>query len=968
MSDTAPKLTPMYRQYLDIKKGYPDTLLFYRMGDFYELFFEDAEIAARELQLALTSRSRDEGGVPMCGVPWHAAENYISQLVQKGYKIALCDQMEDPKQAKGLVKREVTRVMSSGTVLEDSNLEAKAHTYLGALFWNAARGAGGFAWLDVSTGVWTGIQSSREDELRQWVLKMAPRELLVPDRGDRIFTESGDSGIQLVPVPYASHFEPDKAAERVLAVQKVREAAALGLEKSPELMQACGALVAYLEQMQKCNPAQLRSFRPMDRGRYLILDEITERNLELFRRLDGRRGPGTLWAVMDNTRTPMGGRLLEERMRCPWRRPEPVTETQDVVEFFLKRPHVRKALRAALDGVYDIERLSTRVSLNRCQPRDLAALRESLGALPAVKASLVLAEPGTLSTEKERRGEHLPEALRRLMSRWDMLEDISELLSRALRDELPPQITEGGLFRPGYNAELDELLDLVEHGEGRLQDLLREEQEKNGMPRLKLGCNHVFGYYFELSRAQQVAIPDYFQRRQSLANSERFTTPALRELEDRMLTAADRRRSLEYRLYQELRERVAQERPRLVDMAARLSWLDYWQALAEGAERNGWTRPVLDDSQEISIRQGRHPVVEAVTGRSAFIPNDLVMDRKRRLVIITGPNMAGKSTVLRQTAIIVIMAQMGSFVPAAEARLGIVDRIFSRVGASDNLSQGQSTFMVEMMETARILRQADRRSLVILDEIGRGTSTFDGLALAWAVVEELARRAGGSIRTLFATHYHELTSLANTLPGVCNMNIAIREWNGDIVFLRRLIPGPADRSYGIEVARLAGVPAAVVQRARDILGQLEAARSRTRPAKVENVVLPGLDLPPVRLKAPEAPAPVPQTRADPPEEHPIFEALRNVNPDAMTPMDALRLLADWKMLWGTPRKSPADDSENRPADPPGSGAAGHDTADSPRKNEPRNGESAAPRNGDAEKAEKTPARRGRRKAGAEPSL
>lgn len=907
MSDTAPKLTPMYRQYLEIKKDYPDTLLFYRMGDFYELFFEDAEIASRELQLALTSRSRDEGGVPMCGVPWHAAENYISVLVRKGYKIALCDQMEDPRQAKGLVKRAVTRVMTSGTALEDANLEAKAHTYLGALYWNAARSTGGFAWLDVSTGAWTGLQSSKEDELRQWALKMAPRELILPDRADVPVSLSTMPGMQVVRVPFKSHFELEGARERVLAAQHVQEEAALGLEKSPELMQACGALVAYLEQMQKRDPAQLCAFRPMDKGRYLILDEITERNLELFCRMDGKRGAGTLWAVMDNTRTPMGGRLLEERMRCPWRRLEPILDTQDVVEFFWKRSDIRRNLRSALENVYDIERLSTRISLNRCQPRDLAALRESLGCVPAVRASLAL-PAGELSTEDERRGLTAPLALQRLLRKWDMLEDIADLLKRALRDDLPPQITEGGLFRPGFDPALDELLDLVEHGENRLQDLLREEQEKNNMPKLKLGYNHVFGYYFELSRAQQAVIPDYFQRRQSLANSERFTTPALRELEDKMLSAAEQRKTLEYSLYQKLRDKVAEARPRLVDMAARLAWLDYWQSLAEGAEVNGWTRPVLDESQEISIRQGRHPVVEAVTGRAAFIPNDLFMDAKRHLVLITGPNMAGKSTVLRQTAIIAVMAQMGSFVPASEARLGLVDRVFSRVGASDNLAQGQSTFMVEMMETARILRQADKRSLVILDEIGRGTSTFDGLALAWAVVEELSRRAGGSIRTLFATHYHELTSLANSLPGVCNMNIAVREWNGDIVFLRRLIPGPADRSYGIEVARLAGVPSSVVQRAREILEQLEKARGRARVAKLEAAILPGLDIAPAKVKT-ETPAP---REPEPPQtEHPIFAALRGVNPDAMTPMDALRMLSDWKMLWGQEKAAPASSGKAR---------------------------------------------------------
>ncbi|WP_458399724.1 DNA mismatch repair protein MutS [Mailhella sp.] len=899
MSENKPKLTPMYRQYMDIKQEYPDALLFYRMGDFYELFFDDAEVASRELQLTLTSRSKDDGGVPMCGVPWHAAEAYISQLVEKGYKIAVCDQIEDPRQAKGLVKRAVTRVVTSGTALEDSNLEAKAHNYLGALYWNDESSAGGFAWMDASTGAWTGLQSSREEELKQWALKMAPRELLVPDKGEVPLSLTMIPGMQAVRVPFRSHFELKQAEARVLAAQNVQEAAALGLEKSPELLQACGALVAYLQQTQKQDPSQLSPFKPLEKGRYLILDEVTERNLELFRRLDGKRGTGTLWAVMDHTRTPMGGRLLEERMRCPWRQLEPITLTQDAVAFLKERGSQRKALRSALDSVFDMERLSTRISLNRCQPHDFAALRESLSSLPSVRDSLdetkARLEEGNFSTEAQREGTELPTGLQRLVKRWDMMEDVADLLKRALRDTLPAQITDGGLFRSGYDAELDELLDLVEHGENRLQELLREEQDQNGMPKLKLGYNHVFGYYFELTRAQQtMPIPEHFQRRQSLVNSDRFTTPKLKELEDKLLTASERRKSLEYRLYQELRERISRERPRLVFMADALAHLDYWQSLAEAAERCGWTRPVLHDGEGLSIRQGRHPVVEAVVGRASFIPNDLVMDEKRHLILITGPNMAGKSTVLRQTAIIAIMAQMGSFVPAAEAVLGLSDRIFSRVGASDNLAQGQSTFMVEMMETARILRQAGKRSLVILDEIGRGTSTFDGLALAWAVVEELSRRAGGSIRTLFATHYHELTALANTIPGVCNMNIAIREWNGDIVFLRRLIPGPADKSYGIEVARLAGVPSPVVSRAREILAQLETARGKAKVAQLEAAILPGLDIVPQK-KARPAPLPEPAVS----EEHPILEALRGVDPNTMTPMDALRMLSDWKSLWGT---------------------------------------------------------------------
>lgn len=884
------KMTPMYEQYLRIKENYPDALLFYRMGDFYELFFDDAEIAARELQLALTSRNKGEAGVPMCGVPWHAAEAYISQLVEKGYKVAVCDQVEDPRSAKGLVKRAVTRVVTAGTALDDANLEAKAHNYLGALFWNGE--AGGFAWMDVSTGTWSGLQASKAAELWQWVFKLSPRELLVPEQAEVPASLKLQSAIQLVRVPYRSHFDPRHALDRVLAAQGVAEAGALGLDRRPELTQACGALIAYLEQTQKQDPAHLAPFHPLDVGRYLILDEITERNLELFRRLDGRKGPGTLWGVLDRTCTPMGGRLLEERLRYPWRDMGPIAETQDVVAVMFESSRMRAELRKALDSVYDMERLSTRISLNRCQPRDLAALRESLSALPSVRAALLPHEV-SLPTEEEARGDCLPPALFRLVRRWDDMSDLADLLNRALVDELPAQVTDGGLFRPGYNADLDELLDLVEHGESRLQALLIEEQNVCHLPRLKLGFNRVFGYYFELSKAQQTGpVPGHFQRRQTLANAERFSTERLKDLEERLLSAAESRKSLEYKLYQELRQRLAEARPRLLFMADILAQLDYWQSLAEVAARQNWCRPTLHEGPEIHIHEGRHPVVEAVIGQASFIPNDLHMDQERRLVLITGPNMAGKSTVLRQTAIICILAQMGSFVPAAEAGIGLVDRVFSRVGASDNLAQGQSTFMVEMMETARILRQATRRSLVILDEIGRGTSTFDGLALAWAVVEELARRGGGSIRTLFATHYHELTSLDGLIPGVYNMNIGVREWNGDIVFLRRLLPGPADRSYGIEVARLAGVPAPVVQRAREILARLEQSRGKVNAVRLESMSLPGLSK--AALPAPEpgnnGPAPV----------HPLLLALREINPDILSPMAALKLLSDWKSAWGEP--------------------------------------------------------------------
>ncbi len=874
----------MFEQYLRIKEGYPDALLFYRMGDFYELFFEDAEVASRELQIALTSRNPNaEAPIPMCGVPWHAAEGYVSQLLNKGYKIAFCDQVEDPRAAKGLVERAVTRVYTPGTAVEDVSLEPKGHTYLGALFWSADTDRGGFAWVDVSTGYWAGLHVKKSQELWQWAQKIAPRELLLPEDAD-VPASLHLTDIQAVRVPLRSHFDYKRSAERVLAAQSVAELGALGLEDRKELVQACGALLAYLEQTQMQDTKHLAPFEPLDLGQHLLIDDVTERNLELFRRLDGRKGVGTLRHVIDSTQTPMGGRLLEERLRNPWRELAPIQETQDAIAWLIAHPENRKKLRETLSGVYDLERLSTRIALNRTSPRDMLSLRQSLAALPPVKSAITSSDADT------------PRVLRSITEHWDDLGDHAATLQKALADDPPQFITEGGLFKQGYNAELDELLDLVEHGENRVKALLDEEQKASGISKLKLGYNRVFGYYFELSKAVGGTPPEHFIRRQTLANAERFTTVRLKELEEKLLSAADRRKSLEYKLFQQLRGALAEARPRILFMADMLAQLDYWQSLAETAVRHNWSRPVLHTGQSITIREGRHPVVEGIIGEAAFVPNDLHMDEDRRLLLITGPNMAGKSTVLRQTALICLLAQMGSFVPAREAQLGLCDRIFSRVGASDNLAQGQSTFMVEMMETARILRQATKRSLVILDEIGRGTSTFDGLALAWAVAEELARRAGGSIRTLFATHYHELTALEGKIPGVHTMNIAIREWNGEIVFLRRLIPGPSDRSYGIEVARLAGVPQPVVQRAREILAQLEHNKGSSPVRQVMPNLLPGIQLPESKPKKAVEEVAV----AEP--EHPLLVALRDTNPDALTPLEALKRITEWKLLWGAPKQ------------------------------------------------------------------
>lgn len=908
MPETPTKLTPMFEQYMHIKADYPDALLFYRMGDFYELFFDDAVTAARELQIALTSRSKDsENPVPMCGVPWHAVQSYVAQLIDKGFHVAICDQTEDPKAAKGLVKRAVTCVITPGTVLEDANLNTKSHNYLGALCYDTGQGRGGFAWADISTGQWSGVEFKRQAELWQWAQKLAPRELLVPE-GLELPPHCLLEGVRMVRMP-AAHFDLKRATERTLRAQGVQEAGALGLQGKNELMRSCGALLVYLDQTQKRDPDHLMPFKPLDLSRRLLIDEVTERNLEIFTRLNGRKGKGTLRHVLDDTMTPMGGRFLEDMLRHPWRETGPIARIQEAVAFFHDDDNRRAALREALREVYDLERLSTRISLNRGGPRDFIALRNSLAALPKVHNALITSTDGSYATEAQSLGHELPQSLYQIVKTWDHLEDCTTLLSAALVDSPPTVITDGGLFKSGYNAELDKLLDLVEHGEQKLQELLEEEQKKTGIAKLKMGYNRVFGYYYEVTRASHSGpMPEHFIRRQTLANAERFTTVQLKELEEELLSAADKRKSLEYKMFQDLREHMARQRERIVHMADLVAQLDYWQSLAQVGRQNNWCRPRLTDSAHLDIREGRHPVVEGMLGSANFVPNNFRLDQKRRLCLLTGPNMAGKSTVLRQVAIICLLAQMGSMVPAAEATLGLVDRLFSRVGASDNLAQGQSTFMVEMMETARILRQATRRSLVILDEIGRGTSTYDGVALAWAVVEDLARRAGGELRTLFATHYHELTALEGRIPGVFTMNIAIREYNNDILFLHKLVPGPSDRSYGVEVARLAGVPVPVVQRARTILAGLERGREGSRKAvSAASMSLPGLDLPKAKT---EADADLPEINAAPPAaEHPLVRLLYDLTPETLSPLDALKLLMEWKSLWGTEPNTDANDGD-----------------------------------------------------------
>lgn len=860
MAESSDKLTPMFAQYQSIKSEYPDALLFFRMGDFYELFFDDAITASRELGLTLTARGKNgANAVPMCGVPWHASQSYLAQLIDRGYSVAICDQVEDARAAKGLVRRAITSVITPGTLLDEGSLGAKNHNFLGAVFCGLNDSCG-FAWADVSTGQWTGLEYRKQADLWQWVRKLAPAELLLQD-GQTVPQGFNQDGIRIMRQP-AINFELRRAGERLLACQGVQELAALGLADKPALTRACGAILCYLDQTQIGRTAQLMPFVPLDPGKRLLLDEFTERNLEIFSRTNGKKGKGTLRHLLDETVTPMGGRLLEDMLRHPFRDLRTIGQIQEAVAFFYLNGETRAKLRQNLTAVLDLERIIMRICLGRCSPRDFLALRQSILALPTILKPL-----------ESFNQQELPNALCQILKNFDYLTDLAKYLADALADEAPASAADGGIFRAGYNAELDIQLDLLEHGEQKLEEQLAHEQQQNDMPKLRLGYNRVCGYYYEaLKSTLKNGVPQHFIARQDLANAQRFTTEGLKELEEKIMLATERRKQLELEMFQNLVAHMSAQKERILQVADMLAHLDYWQTLGEVGRRENWSMPTLVDQPVIHIQAGRHPVVESMLGRSNFVPNDFHMDENRRICLLTGPNMAGKSTVLRQVALISLLAQIGSMVPADQAELGVVDKIFSRVGASDNLAQGQSTFMVEMMETARILRQATKRSLIILDEIGRGTSTYDGMAIAWSVVEDLSGRCQGQLRTIFATHYHELTALEGVVSGLFTMNIAVGAYdNKEILFLHRLLPGPADKSYGVEVARLAGIPYPVVQRARDILKKLEQNKTRM----TVNLELPGIGK---KKKSADA----------------LIEELRQLDPGSLSPEQALSLVKNWK--------------------------------------------------------------------------
>jgi DNA mismatch repair protein MutS len=792
-------------QYLRIKASLKDTLLFFRLGDFYEMFYEDAKIGSQVLEIALTSRQK----VPMCGVPYHAVSSYLPKLLKRGYKVAICEQVEDPRAAKGVVRREIIKVLTPGTAVEIDLEAAKENIYIAALA--PSEDGWGLALTDLSTGEMKAMESAGPDlrALTDELLRAAPKEIVYPDDAaaemggflDRHELKAASRS------PVESWvFDPAQARSALLGHFGVASLAGFGFEDRPKAVAAAGALLSYIKKARQGSLALVNRLSYLNSADHMILDASTVRNLELVRNLRDGRVEGSLLDVMDLTVTPMGGRLLRSWLVRPLLDVDAIGRRQDAVGDWLGDLIARRELRDSLKGILDLERLAGRISLAAAHPRDLVALKRSLIPLPKVRSFLAARTAPLLSEMRER---------------WDDGADIAALVDRAILDEPAFLLTEGGIVKDGYNPELDELRSISRSGKSFISELERRERERTGIGSLKVRFNKVFGYYIDVTKSNLGQVPADYERRQTLVGSERFLTPELKEYEDKVLHAEERIGELEHRLFDEVRAAVARETGRLQKIASDIALLDVLAGLAELASRRGFVRPSVTAGETIRIRDGRHAVVEAVSGEP-FIPNDTLLDRtEEQILIITGPNMGGKSTYLRQVALIAILAQMGSFVPAAEAEIGVVDRVFTRIGATDFLSVGQSTFMVEMLETANILNNATPRSLILLDEIGRGTSTFDGLSLAWAVAEHLHDTEAVRAKTLFATHYHELTELALTFKRIRNHHVAVREWKDDIVFLRKIVPGPSDRSYGIHVAKLAGIPAGIVARAREILVNLE---------------------------------------------------------------------------------------------------------------------------------------------------
>ncbi|MDD6201630.1 MAG: DNA mismatch repair protein MutS [Lachnospiraceae bacterium] len=867
--------TPMMQQYLKTKEEYKDCILFYRLGDFYEMFFEDAVIASKELELTLTGKNCGlEERAPMCGVPYHAVDGYLNKLVLKGYKVAICEQLEDPKYAKGIVKRDVTRIVTPGTNLNVQAMEENRNNYLMCIAYFT--GKIGVSIADVTTGDYYLTEVDDIRQLYDEIIKYSPKEIICNDA----FTVSGIAlddlknrlGITIYPLE-AHYFDEDLAKKVLLKHFKVSTLQGLGIQDFANGMLAAGALLAYLYDTQKTTLHHFTHLYPYLTSRYMLLDSSTRRNLELTETLREKQKKGSLLWVLDKTKTAMGGRLLRSYIEQPLIEREEMEERLDAVEELSKNPVERDEIREYLNPIYDLERLLGKISYNTANPRDLIALCNSLKMLPPIKV-ITNGLKGKL--------------LQEIAGQIDGLEDISALIEASIMEEPPITVREGGIIREGFDETIDSLRNAKTEGKSWLAKLEADDRERTGIKNLKIKYNKVFGYYFEVTNSYQNLVPEDYIRKQTLANAERYTTPQLKELEDKILNAEDKLVTLEYDKFCEIRDSIGAQIARIQMTAKEIAKLDVFASFSIVAEQNHYVRPSLNEKGIIDIKEGRHPVVEKVIDHDLFIPNDTYLDNGKHCIsVITGPNMAGKSTYMRQSALIVLMAQIGSFVPAKSANIGVVDRIFTRVGASDDLASGQSTFMVEMNEVANILRNATAKSLLILDEIGRGTSTFDGLSIAWAVIEYISNTKILGAKTLFATHYHELTDLEGKMGNVNNYCIALKEKGDDIVFLRKIVKGGADRSYGIQVAKLAGVPEIVIDRAKEIITELSdndiMERIQSIEVNVKNETkkplkkLDEVDLEQISL-------------FDTVKDEDIIKELMDIEVTTLTPLDALNTL------------------------------------------------------------------------------
>ena len=866
MTKKAPKITPMIRQYLDVKEAHPDHIVMFRMGVFYEMFFEDAERASKILNIALTSRAHGEGSqaIPLCGVPHHAVTSYLSKLIQAGERVAVCDQLEDPKKAKGIVKRGVTRLVSPGLVVESETLDDRKPNYLACIFGDDDQL--GLAITELSTGEFRISSFTTLDELSAELSRTEPAEVIVPAalEGARTATHIA----RALPGKLINYL-PDETFDLELAIEALeKQFVDFSAERAIRdghagAVRAAGAALAHLRATQMRDLTHFGKIEIQTAQSNMVIDEATKRNLELLTSMRDNNRRGSLLWLLDQTQTAMGARMLRRWICYPLVDRAQIQLRHEAVAEFFDNFTLRDEVREHLAHIQDLERLAGRVGLNSCNARDLVSLRLSLEMLPRLRTAMADCRAPLLNS---------------LLKNMDDLPDVRDLIARSIHPEPPLTLHDGGLIADTFNEELDELRKISRSGKNIIAELEATERQRTKIPKLKVRYNRVFGYFIEITKPNLHLVPEHYIRKQTLVNAERFITPELKEFEEKVLNAEEKIVALEYELFYDIRTQVSMQIGRIQQSALVLSEIDSLGSLAEVAQRHNYTRPQLVDEQRIEILDGRHPVVEYAYKAEAFVPNDIVLHSKsEQLLIITGPNMAGKSTFIRQVALIQLMAQIGSFVPAAAAKLPIADRIFTRVGASDNLARGQSTFMVEMIETAHILSEATDRSLVILDEIGRGTSTFDGLAIAWAVAEYLHDRAGRAPLTLFATHYHELTDLAHTKQRVRNYNIAVKEYSDQIIFLRKIVPGGTSHSYGIQVAKLAGLPEPVIRRAREVLVNLEQE-------EFDEVGNPSW-----AKKKDDQPGNV-QLTLFAPRPSQIEEEIRAVDPDGLTPLEALSLI------------------------------------------------------------------------------